>query len=78
MSKSETTERQERFLYAPGAIPNLVREAWCDGYQEAINALRRWAVQFANDQTKSTIIEAAGMIELAKPNCQEQPMPETT
>ena len=47
------------------AVRKLTHEAWCDGYHRAVRAMRAWAEQFANEDTKTAVLTAADMIEEA-------------
>lgn len=49
-------------------LASAIREAWLDGYQRAIDAMRSWAEEFAHDDTKAAVLTAAAMIEAAKPS----------
>ena len=44
-----------------------IHQTWLDGYQRAVDAMRNWAEEFADDQCKAAIRECANMVEAAKP-----------
>ncbi len=48
-------------------IRRSVRESWLDGYQRAVEAMRDWAEEFGDEQTKRAVLTCADMVEAAKP-----------
>jgi hypothetical protein len=44
-----------------------IQQTWLSGYQRAVDAMREWAEDFADDQYKAAILECATMVEFAKP-----------
>ncbi len=42
-------------------------ECWRDGYQTAVDSMRVWANEFADEQAKVAILTCAAMIEASKP-----------
>jgi hypothetical protein len=44
------------------------RELWLDGYQTAVDAMRDWANKFGPPETRQALLDAADVLELAKPS----------
>lgn len=69
MSENQTTFRLGPLADPRTAMPQIVRQAYCEGFQDAVNMMRRWGADFGRtEEIKVAISHAAGMIELAKPD----------
>lgn len=50
-----------------GVEGDIAREAWRDGFQTALDAMREWAEKSGDEHTREAIKVAANMIEATKP-----------
>ena len=44
-----------------------LREAFLEGYQQAVESMRSWTERFGTEATKPTLSACADLVELAKP-----------